>query len=217
MIKRAVIAWQLLLLAAVAFGFDPGELNRVSFSNQTGYDIEYLFFSPADSDWWGPDILGSRRVLADGQIISFYVHYPEARNRFSVFAIDEAGDAYFLSEVEISDGQEALVEITLELYDPHGYDDLYFSELIITNATEADIWYLFLSPSDSTMWGVDILDDETIFARGDSFSILVPSGSDPVIYDLLGLDEHIRTMYRQVSISRNQDEWFVDISESDLR
>ena len=85
-----------LLAAGLAFGIETSDLNRITFENETGYDIYYLFFSPGDSDYWGADILGTTRTLDDGEAVGFYIYYPDAANDFDFLAIDEDGDAYVI-------------------------------------------------------------------------------------------------------------------------
>ncbi len=54
------------------------------------------------------------------------------------------------------------------------------SGLQIINATDRDIWYLFLSPTDATEWGEDQLGSEIIYA-GETFTLSeLPDG----VYDL---------------------------------
>ena len=61
-----------LFITGFAFGIETSDLNRITFKNDTGYDILYLFFSPGDSDLWGADILGTTRTLDDGEVLIRY-------------------------------------------------------------------------------------------------------------------------------------------------
>jgi hypothetical protein len=81
-----------VMIAAGLFAFDPDELNLITFYNDTGYDIYYIFTSPGDSAYWGPEILGADRVLEDGQFLGFWIHYPEFSNEFDIMAIDDLVD-----------------------------------------------------------------------------------------------------------------------------
>lgn len=208
---RMLLCYVMLGLNSLITAVEPDELGRISFSNQTGYDILYVFYSPGDSELWGPDIIGSNSLLYTGDTLSYYVHFPESSGQFDFLAIDAAGDAYVIENFTVRDGEPALVEFNLRDYRRDGYDDLVFSQLIITNASQSDIFYLFLSPSDSTMWGIDILNDETLFVQGDSFSLLLPTERRGTSFDLLALDESNTSMYQQLQISSQKDEWFVDI------
>ena len=38
--------------AASVFAFDPDELNKITFVNDTGTKIEMIFLSPGDSKYW---------------------------------------------------------------------------------------------------------------------------------------------------------------------
>lgn len=204
--RSLVVAVMLMVVvAASAVAINPANLNRVTFVNNTGFDIGYLFFSPGDSDYWGADVLGTTRTLDDGEKVSFYIHYPDATNAFDFLAIDEDGDAYIIWEYEISDGTEAVIEVTLADYEG-GYDLPELATVDFTNDTGYDIWYLFFSPGDSNMWGIDMLDDETILEAGETVSLYVPAAGSTVTYDIQAVDE-------------DQDEyeiWGIEISDASL-
>ena len=213
--KLLITIFLLVGLVASLAAMDPAELNRVTFKNDTGFTILFLFFSPGDSEWWGPDILGSTMEFEDGDEMSFYIHYPEYSNEFDFMAVDEDMDAYYKWNVEINDGEELYVEISLADYEGDSAEDMNFSEIIFTNVSDEDIWYMFLSPSDSEMWGIDVLDDETIFSVGDTYELLVPTGSEGTSYDLFAVDEDGGTFYRSIEVSSRKDEWYIDITEAD--
>lgn len=214
---RAVGIIALLLLATTAaFGINPDNLNRVTFVNHTGYDIWYLFFSPGDSDYWGADILGTTRTLNDGDKLGFYIHYPDYSDTFDFMAIDQDGDAYFIWDYEINDDSPAMIEITLADYDgDYNLPDL--AEVDLTNTTGYDMWYIFFSPGDSNMWGVDMLDDETILADGETLSLYVPVSSDTTRYDFQGVDQDTDVYEFWVELSNKRDTYNFSIELSDLQ
>ena len=205
-----------LLVASAAFGINPDNLNRVTFVNHTGYDIWYLFFSPEDSEHWGADILGTTRTLDDGEKLSFYIHYPEYSNAFDFMAIDLDGDAYLIWDYVISDDRAATVEITMADYDG-GFDMPDLAEVELTNVTGYDMWYVFFSPGDSSMWGVDMLDDETILFDGESLSLYVPVSRDATRYDFQGVDEDEDVYEFWVELSNRQEYYDFLIELSDLQ
>ena len=210
------VAGLILLTASAAFGIDPDNLNRVTFINNTGYDIWYLFFSPGDSEYWGADILGTTRTLDDGEELSFYIHYPDRSNSFDFMAIDEDYDAYFIWDYTITDGREAIVEITLADYDG-GYEMPDLAEVSLTNDTGYDMWYIFFSPGDSNMWGVDMLDEETILYDGEILSLFVPVSRETTRYDVQSVDEDEDEYYFWVELSNRDDEYEFLIELSDLQ
>jgi hypothetical protein len=210
------VATLVLLVGSAAFGIDPDNLNRVTFENNTGYDIIYLFFSPEDSEHWGADILGTTRTLDDGEELSFYIHYPDYSNAFDFMAIDEDGDAYFIWDFVMRDDREATIEITLADYDG-SFDMPDLTEVYLTNVTGYDMWYVFFSPGDSSMWGVDMLDDETILFDGETVSLYVPVSTTAVRYDFQGIDEDEDVYEFFVELSNQQDAYDFEIELSDLQ
>lgn len=214
--RSLVLVAVLLVAATTAFAVNPDNLNRVTFINSTGYDIWYLFFSPGDSEYWGADILGTTRTLDDGEKVGFYIHYPDTTNAFDFMAIDEDGDAYFIWDYEITDGEPAVVEITLANFDG-GYEMPDLAEVTLTNVTGYDMWYIFFSPGDSMMWGVDMLDDETILSDGESLSLYVPVSSDTTQYDFQGVDEDEDEYSFWVELNNKSAEYEFMIELSDLQ
>jgi hypothetical protein len=203
-------------VASFAAAINPDNLNRVTFVNNSGSDMYYLFFSPGDSEYWGADILGTTRTLNDGENVSFFLHYPDRTNNFDFLAVDEDGDAYLIWDYPITDGDEAVIEITLDQYNG-GYNRPELATVELTNETGYDMWYVFLSPGDSMMWGVDMLDDETILETGDTLSLFVPVTSDATRYDFLGVDEDEDTYQFYIEISNARSEYGVPIEISDLQ
>lgn len=207
------------LAAAVcgfAFGFDSDELNEVEFLNKTGFDIVYLFFSPGDSGYWGPDILGADRILYDGESVGFYVHYPTSCDEFDFLAIDEDGDAYLIWDYTICDGFTERIEVSLDDFEPDFSTDMDFVEISLTSAIDYDVFFAFVSPGDSGMLGVDMLDDETILYPGETLSLIVPAGSTPTQYDIIAVDEDSDTYSFWVEISSEREAWSWSIEPGDL-
>lgn len=176
-------------IGAALSAFDPNELNTITFYNETGYDIYYIFLSPGDSNYWGPEILGSNRHLAADTSLGFYIHYPDYTNTFDIMAIDDNGYTFVLWDYEISDAAPA--EITLKFDDLlEEPPELEFIRLNITNET-MPVYLLFCSPEDSLMWGVDLLDEYTVLETETTFSVLVPVGPSTSTYNVLAVDEDL--------------------------
>ena len=214
--RFAMIILLIVAVTCTAAAINPENLNRITFVNNSGFDMYYLFFSPGDSEYWGADILGTTRTLNNGKKLSFYLHYPDRTNNFDFLAIDEDGDAYLVWDYAITDGDEAVIEITLDQYDG-GFQMPELTTLDLTNETGYDMWYVFLSPGDSMMWGVDMLDDETILATGDSLSLFVPVSDDAARYDFLGVDEDEDTYQFYIELSNARSNYSVPIEISDLQ
>ena len=115
--KRFIVSFLILLVVCgtPAFSFDPDELNTITFHNETGYDISYIFLSPGDSEYWGPEILGAYRILEADESLGFEnltesapdfefvtlevtnetVPVSETTDTYNVFAVDEDMDEYY--------------------------------------------------------------------------------------------------------------------------
>lgn len=187
-----------LAIPAAVSGINPDNLNSIAFRNRTGADIDYLYLSPGDSDFWGTDILGADSVLKDGAALEFFIHYPDACNEFDIMAIDRFDDAYIVSGFEICDGAPASVRFTTDdaLSSP---PDFELMRLDLTNDTGYEILYLFVSPEDSNMWGVDQMDSETTLEDGETISLWV--NATDIFYDVHAVDADRDTYTFQVDLS----------------
>jgi hypothetical protein len=102
-------------------------------------------------------------------------------------AIDEEGNTFVLFDQLVSDESEEVIFITEDnLKDEN--PGMQLLEVQFENQTEYEMFYLFISPSDSEMWGVDMMDDEQTLMSFDTLSLLAPYGDSEVSYDVLCVD-----------------------------
>jgi hypothetical protein len=188
--KRVLVACVCAAVSAAAvFAFNPDELNKITFQNTTGGKIEMIFLSPGDSKFWGPDIVGADYFLKNGATIGYYVHYPDKSFTFDIMATDDNGNKFEVRDFQMKDGKEAAVKITPKSLNAAA-PDFTLATVHIDNNTGHELQYLFVSPSDSDAWGVDLLDEESTVADGDSHSFVLAVGKEKVKYNLMGVDEN---------------------------
>jgi len=200
---------------AQAQGINPSNLNLITFQNSTGEAIEYVFLSPGDSAHWSTDILGSSRVLSNGNSLGFYIHYPNRCDEFDILAIGASGDAFMMFDYQICDGTEAYVPLDRKSLGDAA-PDFDLVEIVLENETNYDIQYLFFSPGDSIMWGVDQLDESTILQPGESLSVLLPTTRDEVRYDVQAVDEDQDSYTFFVQVDNSLDRYTFGVEPSDL-
>ena len=221
--KTVKLIWRdaLGLFFALAFSagaetFDEGWLNNVSFFNDTANDINFIFLSPGDSDYWGPEILGSDRVLESGDALGFYIYYPDECNEFDIMAIDDEGNTAVIYDYTICDGIEEEIQfVNKDMRDDE--PDMDFVTVYVENDT-IEVWYVFISPEDSEMWGVDYLDESTVLDTGDFVSFLFPMLDDDVTgYDLMAVDSDLDTYSFSFDIdySSDEDTYVIEIGDLD--
>ena len=142
--KKLSIVLLLLIIPVLLFAFDPGWLNNIVFFNGTANDIEFIFMSPGDSDFWGPEILNSERVLESRDNLGFYIFYPDECNDFDILAIDSNGDALYIYDYTICDGIEETIAFSKrDMAEEEPYFD--FITLDIYNEIETEIFYMVLT------------------------------------------------------------------------
>ncbi|MFP4535250.1 MAG: hypothetical protein ACLFNP_05975 [Spirochaetaceae bacterium] len=212
--KRTLIVAGLLLVVLGGLSAQESALNTVRFTNNTGFEIASLFFSPGDSEFWGPDLLGSEETLRDGEFREFFVHYPEACGSFDFMAVDTDGDAYLIWDYQVCDGRGANVRVTLDdLQGPA--PEMSYVELRLVNELPLELFYLFISPGDSEMWGVDYLSRAGVMEKGRLTSFLLPVKGEAVGYDIIAVDEHsdLYTFSIEVDASRWVYEYPIEITD----
>jgi hypothetical protein len=91
----------------------------MTIGNETGYDVHYLFVSPADSDAWGVDLLDEDTILSEGD--EFSVNIPvEGTTKYNVMAADEDYDVYDF-DISINPKKGADQSFTIEADDLSDY------------------------------------------------------------------------------------------------
>lgn len=218
--KRIAI---LVLALVVVFGVSAQienvmeQMTRVEFINNTGFDLYHLFFSPADSEYWGPDVLDSTTILETGDSVSFLVHHPGRCNAFDFLAIDEDYDAYYVLESVVCGDRENVIQLTLDDYSGEQAPDFDLVEAGFVNETPYDMWLVFISPSDSEYLGVDFLGSSTIIGPGEGISMYVPAGPREIIYDVIAFDEDGDQYQFRVGIDNSSASVTWPIEMSDLQ
>ncbi|WP_020613703.1 hypothetical protein [Sediminispirochaeta bajacaliforniensis] len=111
--KRLTIGGMLFFVTAILFA---QESFTVTFSNQTGYDINELYISPSSSDDWQDDLLNGNSVR-DGESSDVQVPLsdPDAAV-YDVLAVDIDGDRYTRYEVDLSDAADRTITFTFDDY-----------------------------------------------------------------------------------------------------
>lgn len=212
----AVVVLGMSAMAAPSYAVNPDQLNLITFENRTGASINYIFLSPSDSQYWGTDILGSSRVLGDDEGLGFYIHYPNRCDEFDIYAVGANDEAFLVYGYELCDGKAANVKLTRRNLDaaPPDFD---FTTVTLQNDTGYELWYLFFSPSDSAMWGVDQLDKSTILYPGQELSVLLPVRKQSVRYDVQAVDEDedTYTFFVEIDPKRSEHSYSIDLGDLD--
>lgn len=212
--RQLWIAILVVLVNSSAFALSSQELSKVTISNETGLTLRYLFSSPSDSKVWGPDLLGTRS-LKFGGVDSYYIHYAGNRARFDLLALDSDNDAYLVEGLLMQEGRDTVIQIGRGHY-IGPYRSLKISHVYVTNATKHSFSYVFFSPQESKSWGFDILNDTTSLEPGDTISFSVPVGSKSIRYEILALSREQAIVQREVVLSINKPEIYIDFTISDL-
>ena len=130
-------------------------------------------------------------------------------------AIGEDGGTFIIWDYEICDGSEELIEfVRKDLVEDA--PELDFVNVHIQNET-ISVYYIFLSPSDSDMWGIDYLDEYTILETEEYVSFLFPASGEAIEYDLMAIDEDGDAYQFSFEIDLSSDDDIYAIEVSDLQ
>ncbi|MDX1757222.1 MAG: hypothetical protein R3175_14290 [Marinobacter sp.] len=177
--KRVLALFSVLFLFSTsAAAFD----GYVDVTNNTGYDIYYLYVSNARSDSWEEDVLGDD-ILEDGETVRVKVH-KQKTSVFDIRAEDEDGDTYTVWELDIATEDLVLTLDHLDAGNDQGDFDGYVD---VTNNTGYDIFYLYVSNEESSDWEEDVLGDD-ILANGETVRVTV-NNQDSSVFDIRAEDE----------------------------
>ncbi len=214
--SRVLFTVSLIMLINVTAYAD---LNEIQFRNKTGNTIYYLFFSPGDSEFWGPDILGSEATFEPGDELNYYVSFSGDSTTFDFKAVDDEGNIYELYNMEIIDGEPDRIIISSdklsETVDLEDFENGLVS-LEIANATGFELYNLFISPADSDHYGIDFMDSETTLNDGDSVEVLMFVSGDGAEYDIMAVDHEDDSYSFQLSVDPEIVEQYVEIVLEDL-
>lgn len=197
--KYALTSILLILSSWVSAGPKIDIGNELIFHNDTGGTIRYIFIAPRESEHWGTDVLGSGSVLLDGDSLSFYVHYPKICERFDIIVIGETDNDFARINQLICNGSPASIRLSEDTLG-EGAPDFHLVEFVFDNYTGCDIHYLFVTPADSGILGVDQLGASTLLRPELSVGLFVPTEQEPVRFDVVAVDESVNVYSFDVSV-----------------
>ena len=210
-----LVLWVLLLAGGPLAASPPGLLHEVTVENRTGFDLHFLYFSPGDSDLWGPDILGSRGVLSRGEAARFFVSLPDAGESFDLLAMGRARNAYELRDLRVPGGGRSRIVLRFDHFSGVGPSFVH-ARLQLRNLVPEAIRYAFFSPRDSGVWGVDLLGRRRVLATGAILEFLVPVARFRTGYDVLAVGASGRWYQFGVEVSRSRDfyRWAIEPTDA---
>ena len=188
--KRILLPLLFVLLCGRAAAQGP----TITVTNDTGYTIMALYISDNNSDDWEDDVLG-RKTLSDGD--SFTVTLPE-NGTYDFKAVDEDEDDYIKWNVmvrgnttitftmddfnEATELEDATDKVKTEEGKPEPDGSTW---VIVSNETDYDIYYLYISRGDADSWEDDILGTSQILRAGKEVRVTLPG---PGVWDFMGED-----------------------------
>lgn len=157
----------------------------IEVTNDTGYDIYYLYISHEDSENWEEDVLEDD-ILENGDSVRVTVTgYDSAI--FDVRAEDEDGDTYTVYGRNVKKSDLTLTLSHLDESSSSSAANSFDGYIEVENNTGYDVYYLYISHEDSENWEEDVLEDD-ILEDGDSVRVTV-TGYASAVFDVRAKDE----------------------------
>lgn len=177
-------------------------LNILEVTNNTGQDLDRLFIFPYDTTQLGADALGDGEYFDSGAKLSFPISYPNSSNNFRILAHSRENDKYYLvKNLEVQDGEKRTISLsrTHRIKDNDEIPDEFtiptlITDLTIKNGLDLPIKLVFISPAESSMYGIDVLGSNWIPVKGTHKYQLfnyIESG-EPVRYEIVAIDKEHR-------------------------
>ncbi len=182
---RAIGVFTLLLVATIA----AGQTTDITFRNDTGVTIYFLYASEASADTWGQDLLGNQVMESGG---SFRARVRGGGPRFDIRAIDSNENEYLVWEWDSTDSR--IVRITLDDFAGSGASiraDAAFAWLDIVNQTSYAIREVWIAPAQADDWeaGVQELEEwQRIHHREDYRVEVDVERFNTYVYDIMLVD-----------------------------
>lgn len=140
----------------------------IEIINESGQDIWYVYISPSNADSWGEDRLEDR-ILYEGETLTLRDISP---GMYDMRAEDSSGSAIdVLWDVQINTSFTWVIDVPQV-------------SLEIINDSPDTLVYLYISPTESDMWGDDWL-GEAVVRSGQTY---VVGGLMPGVYDIRAED-----------------------------
>jgi hypothetical protein len=206
---RSFIRFTALLLLSLASAVTVwADMSKMEVVNNTGTEIAYLFVSPGDSSEWGPDLLDSESFLEPSDSHEFMISYDGSSGKFDIMLVTIDGESYTKFNQTISSKSR---RVTIAKSDYDGKNELEMASVTLYNNTGFELYYLFFSPEDSSVWGPDILRSNVTLEDGDSYSFYVPVSS-AVTYNVRAIDEDDDEYVFDLELEPNEEaEYEIDI------
>lgn len=193
MLRNLVTLALLAMLASAASAADY----YVDITNRTGYTVVYLHVSPAKSNSWEEDVLGSD-VLPNGASRRVTLRGYNS-STFDIRLTDADGDTYTFPQVDVARQD---VVATIDDIDSGGATQGSEYYVDVTNRTGYSVVYLQVSPSNSSSWEEDVLGSD-VLPNGSARRITLRGYSSP-IFDIRLTDSDGDTYtFPQVDVSRS--------------
>ncbi len=199
---------------ANVFGLGPQELSRVTFVNETGNTIKYLFASASEAQEWGPDLLGDKEFIY-GDNLTYFVHHEDDCALFDFYAIDSLDNAYIIQSVKLCQKGDAVMVVTVSDFVARKRH-VQISRVFLTNATNSSLQYVFFAPSKTRHWGFDILRSDMSLEPGATIEYAVPVGTKNSQFDILAIAKDRTLIQHNLELSASKPAVYIDFTVEDL-
>lgn len=200
----------LTALSASAQGFYDRAKNTTTFqlTNSSSWDIYYVYISSTDDSSWGDDLLGDMDIVESGETVT--LRLSDGCGSYDMKLVDEDDDVCTIMGVELCD--DAWVVNDADWLDCLGIEQGASGNsttFTLTNSTLWNIEYVYISSSDDSSWGDDLLGSQ-ILDTDETLTLRLGDGCGTYDMKLVDEDGDVCTIF---GVELCEDGWTIQNSE----
>lgn len=168
---------------------------QINIENTTDNELQYVFISSNESEMWGIDFLGTEQTLGAYETLSLLAPLVEGIITYDIMAIYdddyEYSDSFDIDYDELDNDSAYTYSINSDnndTYDDSVFDTSELNNITIINNTGIELAHVFISPSDSSIWGLDALGSERNFEVEDTLSFDMLYSDYENHFDIMAVD-----------------------------
>lgn len=161
---------------------------EVTFVNETGQTIYFLYASPISADSWGQDLLGNT-VFPAGDVFRVRLR---GRGSFDVRAIDSNGDEYIVWDWDFSQQRRVVLRQDKFVGVSSSQESRALAWLNVRNETNYTVTRIVAIQSGSGEWdsGQVFLDGREMLHNGEEYRLEFDiDDDDSLLFDVMLIDE----------------------------
>lgn len=158
----------------------------LQLTNESEEAIEHLFVRPADSRYFGGDVLSMSDPIESGDTISVGISSNFSETLVDIRAIDEDGTLYDAESIRLGSEEQTAVSISSAHATESSAPGL--SSIPVNAAFETDIHYVYIERIDTSDLGANLTSGEVI-VEGSSATFTILADEAAMLNAIVAVDQ----------------------------